>query len=139
MSDHPSYSNPDAVGKPLGPYSHLSRRGELMFVAGQVGLRADGELAGADLKSQARQTFANIRLILESQRAGPRDVLKFTTYLVGAEQIEPFYAVRREIFPELYPDGEYPPNTLLVVSRLVSPDFLVEIEAVAHAPAAAAS
>lgn len=139
MSEHPSYIQPDAVGQPLGPYSHLSRAGDLMFVAGQVGLGADGELAGLDLDSQARQTFANIQAVLESQGAGLRDVLKFTTYLVGEEQIERFYAVRREIFPGLYPDGEYPPNTLLVVSRLVSPDFLVEIEAVAHAPAAAAS
>ena len=132
MSKHPVYLQPDGVGAPLGPYSHLSRAGELGFVAGQVGLDAAGELAGSDLAAQARQAFANIRAIVESQGGDLRSVLKFTTYLVGAENIEPFYAVRAELFPELYPEGEYPPNTLLVVDRLVKPEFLVEIEAVAH-------
>ena len=132
MTTQPAYLNPDSVGDPLGPYSHVSTAGDLALVAGQVGLDADGELVGSDLASQARQAFANVRAILESQGAALRSVLKFTTYLVGAENIEPFYAVRAEIFPELYPDGEYPPNTLLVVERLVRPEFLVEIEAVAH-------
>ena len=132
MSTQPAYLQPDGVGAPLGPYSHLSRVGDLAFVAGQVGLDADGELVGSDLAAQARQAFANIRAIVESQGGNLRSVLKFTTYLVGAENIEPFYAVRAEVFPELYPEGEYPPNTLLVIDRLVRPEFLVEIEAVAH-------
>jgi enamine deaminase RidA (YjgF/YER057c/UK114 family) len=45
--------------------------------------------------------------------------------------IEPFYAVRESLFATLYPAGEYPGNTLLVVSRLVRPEFLIEIEAIA--------
>jgi len=139
MSSHPKYIHPDGVGEPVGQYSHLSRVDGLVFVAGQVGLGPDGILAGKDLGSQARQTFANVRTILESQGGGLRDVLKFTTYVVGDEHIEPFYAVRREIFPKLYPDGQYPPNTLVVVSRLVDPDFLVEIEAIAHVAAKGAS
>jgi enamine deaminase RidA (YjgF/YER057c/UK114 family) len=132
MSAQPAYLQPAGVGPPLGPYSHLSRVGDLGFVAGQVGLDAEGELAGSDLAAQARQAFANIRAIVESQGADLRSVLKFTTYLVGVENIERFYAVRAAVFPELYPEGEYPPNTLLVVDRLVRPEFLVEIEAVAH-------
>ena len=100
MTTQPAYLNPDSVGDPLGPYSHVSTAGDLALVAGQVGLDADGELVGSDLASQARQAFANVRAILESQGAALRSVLKFTTYLVGAENIEPFYAVRAEIFPE---------------------------------------
>jgi len=58
-------------------------------------------------------------------------VAKLTTYLTRADDIEDFYRVRRELFAELYPEGGYPPNTLLVVDRLVFPDCLIEIEAVA--------
>jgi enamine deaminase RidA (YjgF/YER057c/UK114 family) len=127
----PVYASPDALPKPIGPYSHLSRSGNLVFVAGQVGFKPDGSLAGEDIASQARQTFANIGAILESQGGSLRSVLKFTTYLVSTDDIEGFYAVRGELFPELYPDGAYPPNTLLVIERLVKPELLVEIEAVA--------
>jgi enamine deaminase RidA (YjgF/YER057c/UK114 family) len=132
MVNYPTYLQPAGVATPLGPYSHLSRVGELVFVAGQIGLDTKGTLVGPDLHSQAKQTFANIRVILESQGGSLRSVLKFTTYLVGADRVEDFHAVRKEIFPELFPEGEYPPNTLLVVDRLVRPGLLVEIETVAH-------
>ena len=65
--------------------------------------------------------------------------MKFTTYLVSAELISQFYEVREELFPELYPSGKYPPNTLLVIDRLVKPEFLLEIEAIAYVPASGAS
>ena len=69
-----------------------------------------------------------------------RDVIRFQIFLTGAEYIEGFMQARREVFPACYPDGAYPPNTLLVISRLVRPDLLVEIEAMAvrkSGPAAA--
>ena len=127
-----TYANPAGAPAPLGLYSNVARAGDLVLVAGQVGLREDGSLAGDNFLSQAKQTFENIGKILESQGAGFGDVLKFTTYLVGADRIADFYSAREEIFRTLYPDGSYPANTLLVIDRLVKPEFLVEIEAVAH-------
>jgi enamine deaminase RidA (YjgF/YER057c/UK114 family) len=82
-----------------------------------------------------RQVFANIRTALESRGGGLRDVLKLTTYLTDASLIEPFYEVREQLFAEVYPDGAYPPNTLLVVNRLVRPEYLLEVDAVAHVEA----
>lgn len=134
MSAHPPYENPATVGAPLGAYSHLARAGDLLFVAGQVGVRGDGSLAGPDLESQMRQTFENLAAVLESAGATFRDVVKFTTYLTDAANIEPFFTVRTELFQTIYAEGEFPPNTLLVVDRLVSPDFELEIEAIAHVP-----
>ena len=68
---------------------------------------------------------------------GPEHVAKFTTYLSAAVFVEPFYQVREKVFADWYPGGGFPPNTLLVVARLVQPDFMVEIEAVAaRAPGA---
>lgn len=130
-----SYENPAALGEPLGKYSHLSRAGDLVLVAGQVGVRADGSLAGEDFRSQMRQALENVRLALESTGGGLESVMKFTTYLVGEETIVQFREVRDELYPELYPSGKYPPNTLLVIQRLVRPELLVEIDAIAYVPA----
>lgn len=133
------YENPPALGEPLGKYSHVSRAGDLVLVAGQVGIRPDGSLAGEDFSSQMRQTFENLRLALESAGGGLENVMKFTTYLVDGALISEFYKVREELFPELYPAGAYPPNTLLVIDRLVQPELLLEIEAIGYVPAPGAS
>jgi enamine deaminase RidA (YjgF/YER057c/UK114 family) len=127
-----SYDNPPALGEPLGKYSHVSSAGGLVFVAGQVGILADGTLAGPELAAQMRQVFANIGAALSDRGAGFGSVMKFTTYLTDASLIAPFYETREELFAQLYPDGGYPPNTLLVIDRLVRPEYLLEIEAIAH-------
>ncbi len=130
-----AYENPAALGEPLGKYSHLSRAGDLVIVAGQVGVRADGSLAGEDFRSQLRQIFENLRLALESTGGGLESVMKLTTYVVGQPMIAEFYQGREELYPELYPSEKYPPNTLLVVAGLVRPELLVEIDAIAYVPA----
>jgi enamine deaminase RidA (YjgF/YER057c/UK114 family) len=134
MTDHPPYENPSTVAAPLGAYSHVARAGDLLFVAGQVGVKPDGTLAGSDVAPQLRQTLENIAAVLESVGATMRDIVKFTTYLTSADHIAPFFAARDDVFRTIYPDGEYPPNTLLVIDRLVSPDLELEIEAIAHGP-----
>jgi len=81
----------------------------------------------------------NVRAVLAAAGCGMRDVIRFQTFLTGAEYIEGFMQARREVFPACYPDGAYPPNTLLVISRLVRPELLVEIEALAVRPGRAAA
>ena len=126
--------NPQQVCPPVGLYSQASRvkAGEILFIAGQLGLDAKGTLLGkGDAAAQIRQAFRNIGEILASQGASFSNVVEFTTYLTSAEGIAVFMATRTELFATLYPKGDYPPNTLLVISRLVHPDALVEISAVA--------
>jgi enamine deaminase RidA (YjgF/YER057c/UK114 family) len=127
-----TYMNPAGVAAPFGLYSHASRAGDLLFVAGQVGVREDGSLAGEDFATQARQTFETIGAILASQGAGFGDVLKYTTYVVSPDLVGAWRTAREEIFRTIYPDGGYPANTLLVIHQLVKPEFLIEIDAVAH-------
>jgi enamine deaminase RidA (YjgF/YER057c/UK114 family) len=123
---------PPGLGEPLGRYSHVGVGvGGLVAVAGQVGRDENGTLAGADLSSQARQAYRNLGAALAAAGCGFGDVLKMTTYLVSEALIEEFMAVRGSIFAELYPNGEYPPNTLCIVSRLVEPELLFEVEALA--------
>jgi len=122
------------LGPTLGMYSPgmVAPTGEIVVVAGQVGMDGGGRLVGpGDVAAQTRQTFANIEKVLRAAGCGMRDVVRFQTFLTYASDIDHFMRARREVFPGYFPDGVYPPNTLLVVSRLVQPELLVEIEAMA--------
>src|SRR5205823_772319 len=87
-----------------------------------------GEVVGiGDFDSQMRRVFENLGTALESEGLSFPNVAQMITYLVGEETISDFYRVRKDLFASLYPDGKFPPNTLLVVSRLVRPEFLIEV------------
>ena len=58
-----------------------------------------------------------------------QDIFKTTTYLVGADNLPEFMTARAAAFREIFADDQFPPNTLLVVARLVEERFLVEVEA----------
>jgi enamine deaminase RidA (YjgF/YER057c/UK114 family) len=126
------YVNPAALGGPIGMYSHAAAgSGQVVVVAGQVGLNAAGELAGTDIYAQTRQVFANIAAALEGCGCTMKDIARLQTFIVGEGNVADFMRARGDVLPGYYPDGVYPPNTLLVISRLVRPEFLVEIEAMA--------
>ncbi len=122
------------LAAPLGMYSHVSRTraGAMIFVAGQVATNPQGEIVGkGDFAAQMRQVFSNLSAALDSANSTFADVVKFTTYITRADDIPAFMATRKELFAEIYPQAGYPPNTLLVINRLVQPEFLLEIEAIA--------
>jgi enamine deaminase RidA (YjgF/YER057c/UK114 family) len=125
--------NPGTLGKPLGQYSQMTRvkASEFLFIAGQVGVHKDGKLAGDDFEAQALQTFANIEAALKSQGAGWGNVVEFTTYLVHSQDIPKFMAYRLREFPKMFANGAYPPNTLLMIDRLVQEPLLIEVSTVA--------
>ena len=129
--------NVSSAPQPLGAYSQAirARAGELVFIAGQVSVDIDGNLVGEnDVAAQTRQVFDNLGRILAGVGASFGHVLEFTTYVVGREAIQSYMQTRMEIFPEIFPNKDYPPNTLLVVSGLVREEFLLEIKAVAGLP-----
>jgi enamine deaminase RidA (YjgF/YER057c/UK114 family) len=126
--------NPTTMAKPLGLYSHVARAEatEYIHIAGQVSLDGAGELVGAgDFETQMQQTYANLRAALESAGTGFGNVVKYTTYLTRHEDLAEYRRVRDALYADFYPEATYPPNTLLIVSGLVNPDLLLEIEAVA--------
>ena len=124
---------PKGFGPPLGMYSHgmVARGGGLVIVAGQVGMTADGRVAGEDVVSQTKQALDNVRAVVEAAGCTMGDVVRLQTFLTRSEDIAGFMRARGEVFPTYFPDGIYPPNTLLVVRRLVRPELLVEVEAMA--------
>ena len=125
--------NPDALGKPLGQYSHLTRvkASEFVFIAGQVGVDKDGKVVSEDFDAQCVQTFANIEAALKSVGAGWDNIVQFTTYLVHSQDIAKFMKYRLREFPKMFANGAYPPNTLLMIDRLVGEAFLIEVKVVA--------
>lgn len=134
---HRGIVNTAGAPQPIGAYSQAIRTTprELVFVAGQVALGVAGNLVGRDdAAAQTRQAFENIGSVLEGVGASFSDVVEFTTYLVGRDSVQPFLEARTEIFPTMFPDADYPSNTLLIVAGLVRDEFLVEIKAVAALP-----
>jgi enamine deaminase RidA (YjgF/YER057c/UK114 family) len=122
------------LGTPLGQYSHITRvkAAEYLFIAGMLGSDANGKLAGkGDFADQAAQVFRNIEVVLSSAGAGWKNIVQFTTYLVHSQDIARFMEYRLREFPRMFPDGVYPPNTLLIVDRLVQEPFLIEVQATA--------
>jgi len=119
--------NVDALGKPLGQYSHMTRvKGahETLYIAGML---APGE----DFDAQCTGVFGQIETALKSAGAGWGNVAQFTTYLVHSQDIPKFMAWRLREFPKMFPDGKYPPNTLLIIDRLVGEQYLVEVQTIA--------
>jgi enamine deaminase RidA (YjgF/YER057c/UK114 family) len=126
--------NPDVLGKPLGQYSQITRvkASEFLFIAGQVATDKNGDLVGADdFDAQCRQVFANIETALASQGANWTNVVEFTTLLVHSQDIPKFMKYRQREFPKMFAGGAYPPNTLLMIDRLVHESFLVEVQTTA--------
>jgi len=121
--------NPQTIAAPTG-YSHVAEilRGRLVFIAGQIAKNAEGEVVGkGDYRRQAEQVFRNIQLALESAGATFDDVVKLTYYLPDASHLPEVREVR-----DRYVNPKNPPaSTAVQVSGLASPDFLLEVEAVA--------
>jgi enamine deaminase RidA (YjgF/YER057c/UK114 family) len=123
--------NPATVHAPLGAYSHsveVPPGSKLVFVSGQVPVRADGHCA-ASLAEQADQVYANIVAVLAARGVAPHHIVKLTTYIVGDDDAEVVRQARRKHL------GEHrPASTAVYVRRLVDPAWKVEIDAVALAP-----
>jgi len=134
MSAEINIYNHEELGAPMGQYSHVTRvkAGEFLFIAGMLAADADGNIVGeGDFDAQAAQVFRNIEAALNSAGAGWANVVQFTTYLVHSQDIPKFRNFRLREYPKMFPNGKYPPNTLLVVDRLVNESFLIEVQTVA--------
>ena len=134
MSAEINIYNPEALGPPMGQYTHVTRvkANEFLFIAGMLSGDAAGNVIGAgDFDMQTRQVFSNIEAALKSAGASWANVVQFTTYLVHSQDIAKFMTYRLREFPKLFPNGMYPPNTMLMVDRLVQEPFLVEVQTIA--------
>lgn len=115
---------------PAATYSHVSRAGDFVFVAGQIAKDAAGAWVGlGDAGAQARQVYVNIGKCLASVGATARDVVKINTILVDRADRDAVTAARLAFF------GDHrPPHTGIVIAGLGSPEVRVEVEVVAYVP-----
>ena len=123
--------NPSGLATPVG-YSHITivPAGRQVYVAGQVALNEARELVGrGDLAAQAEQVYVNLKAALAGAGATFAQVFKVVTYVVDLtpEKAAMVRAVRNRYFG----DGPYPAATMVGVTSLVDPAFLIEIEVIA--------
>ncbi len=99
----------------------------MLFISGQVALDAKGQLVGSgDFSAQAEQVFRNLKVALDSEGASFRDVVKITTYVTDMTHRDDLQKVRSKYF-----SSEPPASTLVGVTALANPEFMLEIEAIA--------
>ncbi len=119
---------PKSVFVPTG-YSHAVRLGDLLFVSGQTPRNQDGSThAPGDVRAQAAKAFANLEAVLEECGSGLDRVGMITVYMTRLEYRPIISEVRQKVFAKI---GRNCASTTLVITSLVDPEWLVEIEAIA--------
>ena len=125
--------NPKSIAAPIGTYSQgieVPPNARWLHVAGQIGVRPDGSVP-ATIEEQTEVVWQNILAVLADAGMGIGDVVKITSFLTRHENFQRFAQVRAKFL-----GSHRPASTLLVISSLARPEFLVEVEAIAaKAPA----
>jgi len=127
------YSCPPELYDPKS-YSHVVEveGGRLLFVSGQVPVNAQRQLTSRDFREQVERVYDNLETVLKSVGAGFENVVKTTNFLTNISQAKVFREVRDARFAHL---KTRPASTSIVITALVEPDFLLEIEVIAAVPA----
>jgi enamine deaminase RidA (YjgF/YER057c/UK114 family) len=136
MTDAANFSikrvNPPQLGAPPG-YSQIVdvRAGRIIFIAGQTALDQNGDLVGKnDFAAQAEQVFRNLGVALQSVGCTAGNLVKLTVFLRNMDDLSAYREARNRFFATATPVAA-PAVTLVEVSRLYGPDFMIEIEAIA--------
>ncbi len=120
----------DSIRKPIGVFSQATvteARGRLVFISGMTARRADGSIAGiGNIEVQTRRVCENIKAAVEGAGGTLDDVCRVDVFVRNMEHFDTIHKVRREYFkPPL------PASTMVEVTKMVSPDYLIEINAIA--------
>ena len=120
--------NPAEIAPPIGAYSHgieVPAGARTLHISGQVGITPEGKVA-AGIEGQTEAALNNILGILKAAGMSVEDLVKMTTFLIDANDIAKVRAARMRVL-----GSQRPASTLLVISRLAAPEYLIEIEATA--------
>lgn len=124
--------SPKSIPDPRPRYTQgiLAEGKRLLFIAGQTGVDAGNNVVGkGDVAAQTEQVLKNMKAVLDEAGASFADIVKITTYITDPRFRDGLNPARLKYF------GDNPPaSTLVVVSGLADPDYLVEIEAIAVLP-----
>jgi enamine deaminase RidA (YjgF/YER057c/UK114 family) len=126
--------NPAGLSTPRG-YAHVvvASGGRTVYISGQVSADAKGEVVGkGDLKAQTTRVFENLRIALAAAGAEPKNVVKKNIYVVNLKPDD--VPLVREARNAFFAGVEPPASTLVGVTALAHPDYLIEVEAIAALP-----
>ena len=118
------------ICQPSGHFSQaiaIEAKGKLVFISGMTARRADGTITGVgDIEAQTRQVCENLKAAVEAAGGGMDDICRVDVYVRNMEHFDKIHKVRREYF------GSPPPaSTMVEVTKMTSPDYLIEINAIA--------
>jgi reactive intermediate/imine deaminase len=118
---------------PSGHFSQaiaVEAKGTMVFLSGMTARRADGTIAGVgDIEAQTRQVCENLKNAIEAAGGSLDDVCRVDVYVRNMEHFEAIHKVRREYFK-----APAPASTMVEVTKMVHPDYLIEINAIAVLP-----
>ena len=119
--------------EPSGHFSQaiaIEAKGKLVFISGMTARKPDGSIAGiGDIEAQTRQVCENIKSAVESAGGTLDDVCRVDVFVRNIEHFDKIHKVRREYFK-----APAPASTMVEVTKMVSPDYLIEINAIAVLP-----
>ena len=123
----------EKIRQPNGHFSQavvVEARGKLVFISGMTARRPDGSIAGiGDITAQTRQVCENVKAAVEAAGGTLDDVVRVDVYVRNMEHFDAIHAVRREYFKP-----PAPASTMVEVNKFTSPDYLIEINAIAVLP-----
>ncbi len=123
--------NPPLLSAPTG-YTHVvvPQRGGLAFIAGQVAADQTGAVVGkGDFRAQTTQVFENLKAAVDAAGGTMADVAKINVYVTDLSQLAALREVRQQYF-----SGNPPASTLVQVTSLARPEYMLEIEAIVAVP-----
>ncbi|WP_092733834.1 RidA family protein [Halopenitus persicus] len=106
-------------------YNHAIIDEKTFYMAGQVAMNSDSEIIGDDIETQARKTYENVEILLDTVGKTFDDVAKVTTHIV--DPVERYYNGYKSVYWERFTEP-YPCHTVLGHDQLAHEDYLVEIE-----------
>ncbi len=119
--------------QPNGHFSQataIEARGRLVFLSGMTSRRADGSIGGiGDVSEQTRQVCENLKAAVEEAGGTLDDICRVDVYVRNMEHFDAIHKVRREYFT-----GIAPASTMVEICKMTSPDYLIEINAIAVIP-----
>jgi 2-iminobutanoate/2-iminopropanoate deaminase len=120
----------DKIGKPSGHFSHatmIEASGRLVFISGMLAKNTSGEIVGiGDPEAQTRQVCENLKAAVEEAGGTLDDICRVDVYVRNMEHFDAIHAVRREYFSE-----PLPASTMVEITKMTTPDALIEINAIA--------
>lgn len=124
---------PACLPTPTGNFTWAVQTGRTVYLSGQVGIDATGNVVGSDAEAQARQIYLNVESTLKELGGDLNSLVRTAIYIVGRDNIEAHRRVRRE----LVATGrmvQKPASTMLLVAGLADESWIVEVDAIAVLP-----